>query len=120
MGIAGSELMRNAVLQAQKFGARITLPGTVQRLGIDAGLRVITLDDGRRIRGKCILVATGVEYRRLDVPRLTEFEGAGVYYSATDTETKLCRNEEVVVVGAGNSAGQAVVSLSRSARCVHM
>src|SRR5258708_962386 len=72
------------------------------------------------IRGKSILVATGVEYRRLDVPRLSEFEGAGVYYAATDTETKLRRNEEVVVVGAGNSAGQAIVALSRHARRVHV
>ena len=82
------------------------------------GVRVIT--DGTKIRGKSILVATGVEYRRLDVPRLSEFEGAGVYYAATDTETKLCRNEEVVVVGAGNSAGQAIVALSRYARRVHV
>jgi thioredoxin reductase (NADPH) len=120
LGISGPELMRNALLQAQKFGARITVPGTVQRLGIDAGVRVITLADGTKIRGKSILVATGVEYRRLDVPRLSEFEGAGVYYAATDTETKLCRNEEVVVVGAGNSAGQAIVALSRNARRVHV
>ena len=119
-GISGSELMRNALLQAQKFGARITLPGTVQRLGIDAGVRVITMGDGTKIRGKCILVATGVEYRRLDVPRLGEFEGAGVYYAATDTETKMCLNEEIVVVGAGNSAGQAIVALSRYARRVHV
>jgi thioredoxin reductase (NADPH) len=120
LGISGSELMGNALLQAQKFGARITVPGTVQRLGIDAGVRVVTLADGTKIRGKCILVATGVEYRRLDVPRLSEFEGAGVYYAATDTETKLCFNEEIVVVGAGNSAGQAIVALSRSARRVHV
>jgi len=120
MGISGAELMRNAQLQAQKFGARITLPGTVQRLGIDAGVRVITLADGTKIRGKCILVATGVEYRRLDVARLSEFEGAGVYYAATETETKLCRNEDIVIVGAGNSAGQAIVALSRYARRVHV
>src|SRR4029079_16259596 len=120
MGVSGPELMRNALLQAQKFGARITVPGTVQRLGVDAGARVITLADGTKIRGKSILVATGVEYRRLDVPRLSEFEGAGVYYAATETETKLCLNEEIVVVGAGNSAGQAIVALSRYARRVHV
>jgi thioredoxin reductase (NADPH) len=120
MGISGAELIRNAQLQAQKFGARITVPQTVDRLGIDAGVRVITLADGAKIRGKCILVATGVEYRRLDVPRLSEFEGAGVYYAATETETKLCRNEEIVIVGAGNSAGQAIVALSRYAKRVHV
>ena len=75
LGISGPELMRNALLQAQKFGARITVPGTVQRLGIDAGVRVITLADGTKIRGKSILVATGVEYRRLDVPRLERIRG---------------------------------------------
>src|SRR5712671_1268916 len=80
----------------------------------------LTLADGTKIRGKSILVATGGEYRRLDVPRLIEFEGAGVYYAATDTETKLCLNEEIVVVGAGNSAGQAIVALSRYARRVHV
>src|SRR6266478_2871784 len=80
----------------------------------------VTLADGTKIRGKSILVATGVEYRRLDVPRLSEFDGAGLYYAATDTETKLCRNEEVVVVGAGNSAGQGIVALSRHARRVHL
>src|SRR6185436_5465011 len=120
MGVSGRELMGNALLQAQKFGARITVPGTVQRLGVAAGIRVITLADGTHIRGKSILVATGVEYRKLDVPHLSHFEGAGVYYAATDTETKLCRNEEVVVVGAGNSAGQAIVALSRHARRVHV
>src|SRR5258705_115320 len=120
MGVSGSELMRNALLQAQKFGARITLPGTVQRLGIDAGIRVLTLADGTKIRGKCILVATGVEYRRLDVARLIEFEGAGVYYAATDTETKLCLDEEIVVVGAGNSARPALGAVSRYARRVHV
>jgi thioredoxin reductase (NADPH) len=120
MGISGSELMRNALLQAQKFGARISVPAIVERLGIDAGVRVITLADGTQIRGKSILIATGVEYRRLEVPRLSEFEGAGVYYAATETETKLCRNEEIVVVGAGNSAGQAIVALSRYARRVHV
>lgn len=119
-GISGVELTRNALLQAQKFGARITVPGTVTRLGNDGGVRVITLDDGSQIRARCVLVASGVAYRRLDVPRLADFEGAGVYYAATDTEAKQCRNEEVVVVGAGNSAGQAIVSLSRQARVVHV
>jgi thioredoxin reductase (NADPH) len=119
-GITGAELMRNALLQAQKFGARITVPGKVERLGIEAGVRVLTLDDGTTIRGKCVLVATGVEYRRLNVPRLSEFEGAGVYYAATETEARLCRNEEIAVVGAGNSAGQAIVALSRYARRVHV
>ncbi len=120
MGISGAELTRNALLQAQKFGARITIPGQASRLGIEAGIHIVTLEDGSRIRTRCVLVASGVEYRRLDVPRLAEFEGAGVYYAATEMETRLCNGEEVVVVGGGNSAGQAIVALSRHARAVHV
>jgi thioredoxin reductase (NADPH) len=120
MGISGAELTRNALLQAQKFGARITIPGKASRLGIEAGIHIVTLEDGSRIRTRCVLVASGVEYRRLDVPRLAEFEGAGVYYAATEMETRLCNGEDVVVVGGGNSAGQAIVALSRHARAVHV
>jgi len=107
-------------VQAQRFGARITVPGEVARLGIEEGVRVITLADGTRLRTRCILVATGVSYRRLDLPNFRGFEGAGIYYAATDMEARLCRGEEVVIVGAGNSAGQAIVHLSRYARTVHV
>jgi thioredoxin reductase (NADPH) len=96
------------------------VPGTVARLGIDDGVRILTLVDGTRLRTRCILVATGVSYRRLDLPNFGEFEGAGVYYAATEMEARLCRGDEVVVVGAGNSAGQAIVFLSRYARRVHV
>jgi thioredoxin reductase (NADPH) len=119
-GISGAELTRNALLQAQKFGARITVPATVRSLGLDGGDRVVTLADGTRLRTRCVLVASGVEYRRLDVPRLKDFEGAGIYYAATEMEAKQCKGEEVVVVGAGNSAGQAIAFLSRYARRVHV
>ena len=119
-GISGADLTRNALLQAQKFGARITVPATVRSLGIDAGDRVVTLADGTRVRTRCVLVASGVEYRRLDVPRLRDFEGAGIYYAATDMEAKQCKGEEVVVVGGGNSAGQAIAFLARYARRVHV
>ena len=119
-GISGVELTRNALLQAQRFGARIDIPGTVVRLGVDEGDRVLTLADGTKLRTRCILIATGVSYRRLDLPRFREFEGAGVYYAATEMEARLCRGDEVAVVGAGNSAGQAIVYLSRYARTVHV
>jgi thioredoxin reductase (NADPH) len=119
-GISGAELTRNALLQAQRFGARITVPGEVAGLGIDEGVRVVTLTDGTRLRTRCVLVATGVCYRRLDLPRFREFEGAGIYYAATDMEARLCRGDDVVVAGAGNSAGQAIVHLSRHARTVHV
>src|SRR6476659_4438468 len=119
-GISGVELTRNALLQAQRFGARIDIPGTVVRLGIDEGVRVLTLADGTKLRTRCILIATGVSYRRLDLPRVRDYEGAGVYYAATDMEARLCRGDEVVVVGAGNSAGQAIVHLARYASSVHV
>ena len=119
-GITGTELTRNALLQAQKFGAQITVPTEVRSLGLDGGERIVTLANGTRLRTRCVLVASGVEYRKLDVPRFGEFEGAGIYYAATEMEAKLCRGEEVVVVGAGNSAGQAIMFLSKFASRVHM
>jgi thioredoxin reductase (NADPH) len=119
-GISGKELTRNALLQAQRFGARVTVPCEVKALGIDGGERVVTLVDGTRIRTRCVLVASGVEYRGLDVPRYSDFENAGIYYAATEMEARLCKGEEVVVVGGGNSAGQAIVHLARQARHVHV
>jgi thioredoxin reductase (NADPH) len=119
-GISGAELARNALLQAQRFGARITVPVTVRSLGLAGGDRVVTLSDGTRIHARCVLVASGVNYRKLDVPGFAAFEGAGIYYAATDMEAKMCRGEEVVVVGGGNSAGQAIVYLAKYARRVHV
>jgi thioredoxin reductase (NADPH) len=119
-GISGAELTRNALLQAQRFGARITVPGDVARLGIKDGVRVLTLADGSKLKTRCVLIATGVNYRRLTVPQFHDFEGAGIYYAATEMEARLCRGDQVVVVGAGNSAGQAIVYLSQYARRVHV
>ena len=119
-GISGAELTRNALLQAQKFGARISVPDRVVGLRLDGGRRTIVLEGGAEVHARCVLVASGVDYRRLDVSGLADYEGAGIYYAATDMEARLCRGEEVVVVGGGNSAGQAVVYLSRHARRVHV
>lgn len=119
-GISGAELTRNALVQAQRFGARVTVPCRVRSLGIEGGDRIVTLMDGTRLRSRCVLVASGVEYRRLEVPRFGDFEGAGIYYAATEMEARLCRGEEVVVVGGGNSAGQAIVFLADQARQVHV
>ncbi len=85
-GISGEELTRNALLQAQKFGAQITVPAEVRSLGLDGGERIVTLVDGTRLRTRCVLVASGVEYRKLDVPGFADFEGAGIYYAATEME----------------------------------
>lgn len=119
-GISGRELTQNALIQAQRFGAHITVPCTIKSLGLDGGDRVVTLADNTRIRTRCVLVASGVEYRKLDVPRFEDFDSAGIYYAATEMEAKMCGGEEVIVVGAGNSAGQAVVNLARHARRVHL
>jgi thioredoxin reductase (NADPH) len=119
-GISGKELTQNALLQAQKFGARITVPCTVRSLGLDGGERIITLTDDTRLRARSVLIASGVAYRRLDVPNFSDFEGAGIYYAATDMEARLCRDEEVIVVGGGNSAGQAIARLASYAHHVHV
>lgn len=119
-GISGADLTRNALLQAQRFGAQISVPENVIGLRLEAGERVLALENGEEVRARCVIVASGVEYGRLDVDRFSEFEGAGIYYAATEMEARLCRDEEIVIVGAGNSAGQAIVYLSRQARRVHV
>jgi thioredoxin reductase (NADPH) len=119
-GISGADLARNAQIQAQKFGARISVPQAAVRLGMEGGLRTVTLDDGAKITARCVLVASGAEYRTLDIPGLRELEGNGVYYAATEMEARLCSQVEVVIVGGGNSAGQAAMYLSRYAKEVHI
>jgi thioredoxin reductase (NADPH) len=79
-----------------------------------------TFDSGQRVRGKAVVVATGVQYRRLPIDRLADFEGAGIYYAATEIEARYCKETEAVIIGGGNSAGQAAMFLSRSARCVRV
>jgi len=118
-GISGEELARNAMMQAQRFGAEITIASAAESLGLDGGDRKLTLHDGTRLQTRCVLIASGVEYRKLAVARFGDFEGAGIYYAATPMEAKLCGGEEVVVVGAGNSAGQAIVFLAKTAAKVH-
>ena len=118
-GISGAELTDNAMMQAQRFGAQITIASPVESLGLDGGDRKVKLENGIRLQSRCVLIASGVEYRKLAVPGFGEFEGAGIYYAATPMEAKLCGGEEVVVVGAGNSAGQALVFLAKYARRVH-
>lgn len=118
-GISGAELTRQATLQAKKFGAVLTNPRAAKSLRADGDERVIELDDGREVRAKVVLVATGAEYKRLDCPSCGDFEGRGVYYAASQVEATGCGDEEVVVVGGGNSAGQAVVFLAGRSKKVY-
>jgi len=110
-GISGQSLTGRAYVQAQKFGARMAIPSEVVRLDPSGTPLALHLDDGRRVKALSVVVATGARYRRLDVPNLGDFEGRGVWYWASPIEARLCRNEEVVLVGGGNSAGQAAAFL---------
>ena len=111
-GISGSELAERAAVQARRFGVRSAVPESARALTFEDGYHVIALDGDERLRARSVVLATGASYRRLDVARLADFEGAGVYYAATEVEAQLCAGEPVVVVGGGNSAGQAAVFLA--------
>ena len=114
-GLSGSELADRAVIQAQKFGATITAPVQAVGMSLQPGYTTVRLDSGERAVGRCVLIATGARYRRLPAQNCENFEGRGVYYSATVVEAQLCVRQPVVVVGGGNSAGQAAVFLAESA-----
>jgi thioredoxin reductase (NADPH) len=119
-GISGAELADRAVVQAKKFGATLDVPAEAVRLGAFDGDQVVHLDDGTQLRTRTVVIATGARYRRLDVPRLAEFEGSSVYYAATVLEARFCEQQPVVVVGGGNSAGQATVFLAGHATAVRL
>ncbi|MHB9880352.1 FAD-dependent oxidoreductase [Pacificimonas sp. ICDLI1SI03] len=120
-GISGTDLVFRGQVQAMKFGTRFAMPRRVEGLSrrADGSFRV-ELDGGERVCSLAVLVATGVRYRRLPLERLEDFEGAGVFYAATDMEARFCRHTDAVVVGGGNSAGQAAMYLSRTAKHVHV
>ncbi len=113
-GISGGDLIQRAVVQAEKFGANITSPCAAASLREEAGHLVVRLFDGTDIAGRAVIIASGARYRRLDVARLADFEGNGVYYAATEMEARLCAGSPVVVAGGGNSGGQAALFLAAS------
>ncbi len=119
-GISGQELASRALTQAEKFGAELMIARRAKRLSCGRKPYAVEIDEGPSILAKTVVIATGARYRKLRVENLERFEGAGVYYFATPIEAQLCRDEEVVVVGGGNSAGQAAVFLARAARRVHV
>ena len=116
-GVSGSELTQRATVQAGKFGARLTTPAEAVELNSDSGRHEIKLSNGDTATGRTVVIATGAQYRRPDVTRLDEFEGGGVYYAATPAEAQLCAGDPVVIVGGGNSAGQAAMFLSQTSAC---
>ncbi len=118
-GISGQELATRAYTQAQKFGAQIII-ARATRLASDRKPYIIEVENGARIPARTVVIATGAGYRKLPLENLSRFEGAGVYYGATFVEAQLCGGEEVIVVGGGNSAGQAAAFLAETAKRVHM
>ena len=114
-GLTGSDLANRAILQANKFGARLSVPTPVTRLGFEKAYSILHLDDGETVTAKCLLIATGADYRRLGVVGCERFEGTGVYYAVTLTEAQMCRGSQVVLMGGGNSAGQGAVFLAQHA-----
>ena len=119
-GISGQALTARALTQAEKFGAKIVVARGATRLHCDELPMRIELTDGQSIRARAIVIATGAEYQKLTVPGLTAFEGVGVYYAATFVEAQRCASEEIIIVGGGNSAGQAATFLARSSKHVHI
>src|SRR6478609_10080255 len=118
-GISGQDLASRAYLQAQKFGADILIAKATQLI-CDRKPYAVEIENGSRIPARSIMIATGAAYRRPPCKNLLRFEGAGVYYGATFVEAQLCGGEEVIVVGGGNSAGQAAVFLAQTAKRVHI
>jgi thioredoxin reductase (NADPH) len=119
-GLSGDELAARGTLQAQKFGVRIKLAAKAASLSFATGAHRVTFDDGEAIQARSVIIATGARYNRLPLDRLTEFEGVGVYYAATQAEAQACGTGPVAIVGGGNSAGQAALFLSRSCTTVHV
>lgn len=119
-GISGQELAARAYTQAQKFGAQVMIARGARKLSCERKPYAIETDDGPRVPARTVIIATGAAYRRLPLENLSQFEGVGVYYGATPMEAQLCAGDEVVIVGGGNSAGQAATFLAKTARRVYV
>jgi thioredoxin reductase (NADPH) len=119
-GVSGQELAGRAYTQAEKFGAQVIIARAAQRLACSRKPYAVHLDDNVNVQARAVVIASGVEYRKLPLDNLARFEGAGVYYAATFVEAQLCGDSEVVIVGGGNSAGQAAVFLAQTTKHVHI
>jgi thioredoxin reductase (NADPH) len=119
-GLSGADLARRGVTQVKRFGAELVAPVEAESLSVRGEYRVVKLSSGQELVGHCVVIASGVQWRRLDVPGMDRLTGAGVYYGAANTEASSCRDEDIYIVGGANSAGQAAVHFSQYARSVTM
>jgi thioredoxin reductase (NADPH) len=119
-GLSGQELAARAIAQTEKFGAKMLVAHSVERLDCEKHPYKVVLDNGTKLAARAVVIATGAQYNKPRIANLAQFEGRGVYYGATHMESQLCEEEDVIVVGGGNSSGQAAVFLSQTARKVHM
>ncbi len=119
-GLSGADLSRRAITQATRFGVEFLSPAEVTDIEIKDNYKILTLENSTRINTKSLIIATGVDYRKLETKGIHDFTGAGVYYGAATTEANACRNKEVFVVGGGNSAGQGAMYLSQYASTVYI
>jgi thioredoxin reductase (NADPH) len=119
-GVSGQELSDRSLVQAQKFGARFAISREVVKMRQEKGSYSLHLEDGIPVKSRTVVIATGARYRKLSVPNYERFEYQGIHYAATAMEAGLCLNQEVVVVGAGNSAGQAALFLAQTSECLHL
>ncbi len=119
-GLSGADLTRRALSQARRLGAEFLTPQSVNDIRQKDGYKTILLDDGTELISRTVVITTGVDYRKLDVPGVENFTGAGVYYGAAVTEATACKDQEVYVIGGGNSAGQAAMYLSKFGKNVYI
>jgi thioredoxin reductase (NADPH) len=119
-GVSGQELSERSLVQAQKFGAHFSISREVLSMSKSDGIYRLEIEDAPAVSARTVVIATGARYRKLDVPNYHRFEYQGIHYAATAMEAGLCHNEEIVVVGAGNSAGQAALFLAQTAKHVHL
>jgi len=119
-GVSGQELSDRSLAQAQKFGARFAISRDVVTMRREKNIYALHLEDGEPVTSRTVVIATGARYQKLNLPNYERFEYQGIHYAATAMEAGLCLNQEVVVVGAGNSAGQAALFLSQTSKCVHL
>ncbi len=119
-GLSGQELAARAIVQTEKFGAQMMVAHSVVKLDCEKRPYKVVLDNGNRLASHSVIIATGAQYNKPRIANLAQFEGQGIYYGATYMESQLCEEEDIIVVGGGNSAGQAAIFLSQTSRKVHM